>query len=827
MKLFFTPVLLFLVNTLFAQPLQTYSSSEILHRLQKLEVFGTVLYIAAHPDDENTRLLSYLENERKLRTAYLSLTRGDGGQNLIGDEQGIELGLIRTQELLAARRIDGAEQYFTRAYDFGYSKSPEETLEKWGHDKILSDVVWIIRKLQPDVIIARFPTTGEGGHGHHTASAILAGEAFDAAADPAKFPEQFSYGVKPWKAKRLLWNSFNWGGSSVDREGQFKTDVGMYNPLLGKSYGEMAAESRSQHRSQGMGATLQRGESFEFFLPIKGDKPTTDIMENIETGPLRIPDKLYGDAIKKIISAYNPQQPSLSLPALIQLKQLLFKVKGYDNLVQFKIKEIDELIDAVSGLFLEATVSNQLNVVGDSLHFTVTFNNRNNLPVESAQVSVFGQTIRFTNLSNNINNIQKGAAFILKETPVSQPYWIEYPLEGEAFQIKNQQKTGLPEILNDNFKALFQVQVKGTLLTFSRNIQYKHTDPVKGELYQPAQFVYPVFINSSPSLILLRNNQDAQKKLTLTVQPNMDLSGKMTLSAFVNNKPENFMDTSMHFSKGTVKTFNYVIHPDKIQNNSTTTLGMKLSSPVLYEDQMYSLRKIAYDHIPDIFYHYYDQIKIIKLDIKTSGKAIGYITGAGDKVPQALEQMGYTVTFLQENDFTVENLRRFDAIVTGVRAYNVNAWMDNVYEPLMNYVKAGGVLLVQYNTNNNIGKVTQRLFPYPFEISRTRVTDEIATVRFLESNHPLLNYPNKISTLDFDGWVQERSTYQAEKTDERYQRILSMNDPGEKPGDGSLIAADYGKGRLIYCGLSFFRQLPAGVPGAYRLMANLLAKPEK
>lgn len=827
MKFFFTLSFTLLVKIVFAQTPQTFSSSEILHRLQKLEVFGTVLYIAAHPDDENTRLLSYLENERKLRTAYLSLTRGDGGQNLLGDEQGIDLGLIRTQELLAARRIDGAEQYFTRAYDFGYSKSPEETLEKWNHDKILSDVVWVIRKLQPDVIIARFPTTGEGGHGHHTASAILAGEAFDAAADSSKFPEQFSFGVKPWKTKRLLWNSFNWSGSAGERPGQFKTDVGMYNPLLGKSYGEMAAESRSEHKSQGMGSTLQRGESFEYFLPLKGDNPSTDIMEGIDLSSSRIQDLSFDDSLKKIIHAYNSLQPYLSLPALIRLKENLYQLNNRNSIVQYKISEIDQVIDAISGLFLEATVSNQLNVVGDSLRFTVTYNNRNGLPVEAAQVSVFGQTIKFLQLQKNVNNVQKGSTFILKETPVSQPYWLEYPLEGEAFQVKDQQKIGMPQISNDYFKALFQVQVNGKLLTFQRNIMYKHTDPVKGELYQPAQFVYPFFINASPSLVLLRNNSHEQKNLSITIQPNIDFKEKISLSAIINNIPEKFLDTTVHFSAGKVTGFQYKINPDKINNNSSTTLGMMLSNPSFYENQMYSLRKISYDHIPDIFYHYYDHVKIIKLDLKTSGKNIGYINGAGDKVPQALEQMGYTVTFLNQNDITAENLRNFDAVVTGVRAYNVNAWMNNAYDALMNYVKAGGVLLVQYNTNNNIGRVNSKIFPYSFDISRTRVTDENAKVNFIDPQNPLLNYPNKISENDFDGWVQERSTYEAEKTDGHFQHIFSMGDSGEKQSDGSLVSANYGKGRLMYCGLSFFRQLPAGVPGAFRLMANLLARPVK
>ena len=254
-----------------SQAPKSYTSSEILLQLKKLNVLGSVLYIAAHPDDENTRLLAYLANEKLYRTGYLSLTRGDGGQNLIGDEQAVDLGLIRTQELLAARRIDGAEQFFSRAFDFGYSKNPEEAMRFWGHDKILSDVVWVIRKFRPDVIITRFPTTGEGGHGHHTASAILAGEAFDAAADPTKFPEQLKQGVSVWQAKRILWNTFNFGGANTQSEDQLKLECGDYNPVLGKSYGEIAAASRSQHKSQGFGVPAQRGSVIEYFKTIKGE----------------------------------------------------------------------------------------------------------------------------------------------------------------------------------------------------------------------------------------------------------------------------------------------------------------------------------------------------------------------------------------------------------------------------------------------------------------------------------------------------------------------------------------------------------------------------
>src|SRR5215217_3090744 len=284
-KLYFLLAFVFLFIGSFAQNFAT--SADIYLGLKKMNVLGSVLYIAAHPDDENTRLLTYFSKDRLYRTGYLSLTRGDGGQNLIGNEQGLALGLIRTQELLAARRIDGAEQFFTRAFDFGFSKSPEETFTKWDREKILSDVVWVIRKFQPDVIITRFPTTGEGGHGHHTASAILANEAFSAAADPNRFPEQLKY-VKPWQAKRILWNTFNFGGTNTTNADQFHFDDGIYNPLLGKSYGELGAESRSQNRTQGTGSTSVIGQAFEYFRTTKGDPPINDLMDGVDVSWKRV-----------------------------------------------------------------------------------------------------------------------------------------------------------------------------------------------------------------------------------------------------------------------------------------------------------------------------------------------------------------------------------------------------------------------------------------------------------------------------------------------------------------------------------------------------------
>ncbi len=285
-------------------------------------------------------------------------------------------------------------------------------------------------------------------------------------------------------------------------------------------------------------------------------------------------------------------------------------------------------------------------------------------------------------------------------------------------------------------------------------------------------------------------------------------------------------DSITTLQKSSKKAIDIVLNGDSFPANSTKYIGGQLKAASLYEPQVNTLHKIAYDHIPAIYYNYYDPARVIKMDLQIAGSRVGYIAGAGDKVPQALEQMGYTVVMLDEKDITTQNLETLDAVVTGVRAYNTNTWLANAYDVLMNYVKEGGVLLVQYNTNNGLGPLQARMAPYPFTVSRNRITDETAAVNFLVPGHPVLNYPNKISQTDFDGWIQERSIYNAENADNNYQRILGMKDPGEKEQDGSLIVANYGKGRFVYTGLVFFRELPAGVPGAYRLFANLIAIPK-
>lgn len=789
----------------FAQTPKTYSSSQIFEHIKKLQVLGSVLYVAAHPDDENTGLLTYLSNEKLYRTGYLSMTRGDGGQNLIGDDQGIELGLIRTQELLSARRIDGAEQFFTSAYDFGFSKGPDETFKIWDKNKILSDVVWVIRKFQPDIIITRFPTTGEGGHGHHTASAILAVEAFDAAADPKMFPEQFKYGVKPWQAKRLLWNTFNFGSVNTERPDQFQVDDGGYNPLLGKSYGEMAAESRSQHKSQGFGVPASRGRKIEFFKTLKGPAPKEDLMDGVVTDWSRIPMAQVGSQLREIISTYSFEHPEKSLQPLLKIYDVL-KSAPISYWQQQKLKEVKQVIRECSGLFAEATSANMFGVPGDSLKINFMADNRLGVEISLDSLIVFQSAIAINKVLPVNENVNVPLKILVPATQkISQPYWLEKPMNSGSYQIDDQTMIGKAQ--NDPLAAHLTMRINTTRINFDIPIQYKSNDPVKGEEYEPLFIIPDIEIYNTPQLALSINNKPVQMGSSLKI--NTQEASPYTKDVIHNN---------------------HVVQIDRPGDTSFTVKNSDQPQQILWSvksnDITYNRYKklIQYPHIPDIIYFPEANSKLVPVDLKIGGKRIGYIAGAGDKVPDALAQMGYSVTMLDQNDISADKLKNFDAIVTGVRAYNIFEWLNEAYPVLMNYVKEGGVLLVQYNTNNNIGPVKARIGPFPFTISRNRVTDETAPVTFIDSKNSLLNFPNKISSKDFEGWIQERSTYHAVDFFPNYHALFNMHDTGEADQPGSLIYSDYGKGRFIYSGLVFFRQLPAGVAGAYRLFANLLAK---
>ena len=842
-----------------AQAPKSYTSSEILLQLKKLNTVGSVLYIAAHPDDENTRLIAYLANEKCLRTGYLSLTRGDGGQNLIGSEQGIELGMIRTQELLAARRIDGGEQFFTRAYDFGFSKNPEETFTKWSHDSILSDMVWVIRNFRPDIIITRFATDGSGGHGHHTASAMLAEEAFDAAADPTRFPEQLQF-VSVWKTRRMFWNvSTRFANPNADMSPYIKLDVGGYNPLLGKSYGEIAAESRSMHKSQGFGSAKQRGESLEFFKPIKGDTTgLKDIFEGIDFSWKRLKGgENIGRQISKIISEFDAKNPKNSIQNFYTLNDLTNTLKI--NLQPYQTNIFDNLLSSLNGYFYE-TISKDFQVsITDSIEYNVLSIDR----------------------LNSVNFVKDTVKTSIKK--ISELYWISKPIEHNMFNINKEFLTNEPMLTfseiassilfnNDNIISLQTNKHHGYYLTnyeaFKRHfIQYKWVDPEKGELYRPLVITPPVMLNLTQKSFVFTDLKP--KEIQVIVKAGKDnVKGVLSLKSDSKlneykiisedkNDPKvalaalttfNYSPISYNFElakKGDEKIFTFQFRAPVTSNVTLSGVEGSSNSPSVtssevekrsseqstinftaeIDGQNYTkgIKEIKYDHIPVQTWFPEAEAKLVKVDVKKTFNTVGYIQGAGDAVPASLEQMGYKVIMITDEQLQNGNLNEFPAIVLGVRAFNTNEKLQQYKQRVFDYVKDGGNLIVQYNTNSFFGPLKDQISPVPFKLSRDRVTIEEAPVTFLLPEHPVLNFPNKITNADFDGWIQERGIYFGTDMDSSFECPLSMNDPGEKPNKGSLIIAKYGKGNYVYTGLAFFRELPAGVAGSYRLFANILS----
>ncbi|MEP6615249.1 MAG: PIG-L family deacetylase [Ginsengibacter sp.] len=806
-----------------SQSPKIYSSAEILLQLKKLNVLGSVLYVGAHPDDENNSLLPYLANEKMYRTAYLSLTRGDGGQNLIGDEQGIELGLIRTQELLAARRIDGCEQFFTRAFEFGFSKSAEEALRIWDKEKILSDVVWVIREFQPDVIIKRFPGDARAGHGHHAASALLADEAFSAAADPKKFPEQFKYGVTTWQAKRIMWNTFNFGGNNTTSEDQLKIDIGGYNPLIGKSYGEMGGEARTMHKSQGEGRPRRRGQLFEYFSTTGGEPAKSGLMDGMVTTWDRLKGgEAISSKINEILNTFQPGDPEKSIPLLVNLYKSIQALPPGGNWQNKKLNEVQQLIVECSALYVEATSSQPRVVQGDTLRITVVVNQRT--PVDAVLKSIhienFDSTFS-TKLPFNQNLAISKTLPVDATKKISQPYWLEYPLVGGTFEVRDQAMIGKAE--NDpSFEATLGVNILGLDLVIKRPVLYRVVDPVKGELYEPIPVLPKMEVNYTRENFISLNGSPVSAQLHF--KSNLEDTGKYTVVQKYSGKWKNTSPSASYATDGNQESVRATtFSPVTNDINTTEQISMETTS-THYNGYT---KTIAYDHIPVITYFPKARANLVKLNIVAARKKIGYIPGAGDRVPQALEQMGYDVKNISEADITDDHLQQFDAIISGIRAYNIYEYLTNKHDVLMHYVQNGGNLIVQYLKSNQVGQKRVSVGPYPFVIDGgTRVTEEGANVKFLLPGHPVLNYPNKITNKDFEGWVQERSTYQAVQLDPHFETPLGMGDTGEAQSNGSLAIAKFGKGNFVYASLVFFRQLPAGIPGAYRLMANLIALPK-
>jgi len=817
-------IIAFLVQ---AQEPHQASSAEIFQSIKKLNVLGNVLYLAAHPDDENTRFIAYCANEKLFNTAYLSLTRGDGGQNLIGTEIREELGIIRTQELLAARRTDGGQQFFTRANDFGYSKTPDETQEIWDKEKVLSDVVWVIRKFKPDVIVCRFPPDGRGGHGHHTASALLGMEAFEMAADKTKFPEQLQF-VDTWKAKRIVMNTGRWWNDkiSANDSGVVAENIGVYNAVLGTSYNEMAAKSRTMHKSQGFGSTGSRGEMEEYFEHLKGEQAKKSLFEGVDASWNRVMgSQAIQPLIKDLVNSYQIAAPEKSITKLMQLKKEVLKLKD-EFWRKKKLSEIDELIKHCAGLFIEAKANSFSATNGDSVEVEFEFVARSfdglklkrMVNIQSAKVSDNHQKFQIEELNLPLQ-INKPTTFkrkfFINDLTISQPYWLAKQGTLGTYAVDDQLMIGVPE----NFPALsfsIDLELEGFELNYFVPVIYKQNDPVKGETYRPFVITPPAFLNIEKPVYVFSNYFEKEVEVVVKSQQ-QKLEGEVHFSVPKGwtVSPE-VLKISLS-EKGNEQRIKVKITPLKNAEQG------ELRASILVGGKSYSntLKTIEYDHIPTQLYMPKAKAQLSFIPITKTGAKVGYVVGAGDLVPEALREIGYEVVELTESDLLPERLKHYQAIVMGIRALNTIDRADFYMKSLLEYTYNGGNLIIQYNTSHQIK--AEKFAPFALKVGRDRVTDEHSEVRFLQPNHKVLNAPNKLSAADFENWAQERGLYFPSEWDENYQTILSMNDKGEKPKDSSLLVAKYGKGNYIYTGISFFRQLPEGVPGAYRLLVNLIS----
>jgi len=819
-------LLLFLTSFQIHAQVPALSSGEIYQGIKKLNVLGSVLHIAAHPDDENTLMLSYMSKDQLVRTGYLSLTRGDGGQNLIGAEQGYNIGVIRTQELLGARKIDGAQQFFSRAYDFGFSKTRKETLNFWDQNKVLGDVVWMIRKFQPDVIITRFPPDPRAGHGHHQTSAYLAEEAFKLAADAKAFPDQLKY-VKTWQAKRLVWNTFTPGFTNKKPEGEknpfISTEIGGYNPVLGKSYTEIAAESRSQHKSQGFGSAPARGERIDYFLHKEGIPAKANLFDDVDISWNRVPgSQKVQTLVTDAINNYKIGDPSASVPELLKINTELNKLDTSNIYVKAKRQELCDLLVQCTGLFFETNPNEFSAVAGDLADIKITVVKRSAYPVKLTSIRWTGvksdSSVNMT-LGTNEMNAFSIKARLPESLHISQPYWLEKPIDKGIFQIDNQQDIGYPENRPETVTD-FVFDIDGQKFSYNRPWIYKFTDPAIGEIYRPFEIRPAVTTNISEPVFIFANA--APKILTVMVEaqkPQMKGEVKLDLPKGWKSEPAK-ADFNLT-EKYQEQNFSFTITPPA--KNEEATVRSVVTADGKNFDR--SIRTINYRHIPSQTLFPPAEAKLAKLDVKTTVTKIGYIAGAGDDVPMALRQMGCTVTMLNEAALS-KDLGVYEAIIVGIRAYNTENRLAYYQEKLMEYVKNGGTMVVQYTIPSHL--LVKQIGPYPLQLSAERVAEEDAEMRFLRPGHQLLNYPNKITQKDFNGWIQERGLYFASDWDKtKYEAIFSSNDTDESLKDGSVLYAPYGKGHYIYTGLSFFRELPAGVTGAYRLFANMISVGKK
>lgn len=799
-----------------AQDYELKSTVDIYKDIQELQKGVRVLYLAAHPDDENTRLISWLENDQHIETAYLSLTRGQGGQNLIGDEKGDGLGVIRSYELLEARKIDGGEQFFTRAIDFGYSKSAEESFEFWGKEEVLHDVVYVIRKFRPHMIITRFPPTRRAGHGHHEASAILAEEAFDLAADPKAFPEQLDM-LEPWQPEYLYHNTSSWWDKSLDdldaeglkERNMLHIDVGVYNDLLGYNMNEIASLARSKHRCQAFGTMRARGNQTEYLSLVKGewtDTPFEDVKGIWKQSPG------HAEALAKVVGEFNFTDRHANFD---NLKRNFYPMMAQRSMwaeaqdMAAVMMRINDLKMDLSGIRVEVSADEDAIVVGTGYNATVEVFNS----ASDAQTVEFKHSVIDTSITvGALQSISWTETFNAPDK-ASNPFWLENAHQGWLYGIDKKNEIGLPYKPDEVIE--YVIKIDNQFVKGSSTLHRKWNDRSIGEITQPMLFVNPASINpNAKSLVVPKGAQSCVSVEIVAHQDleNVRMNAKLPMGWSMQETFENF-----YLKKGQRKVFLLTLSPSENAVEGNVELSMNVNGKIINQ----SSSAIAYDHIPENTMHTAAEVPLVPLDLKVTPDAkILYIEGSGDEVDEAMLQMGYNVERGELGGQTLTELAKYKAIVVGIRAFNTNDDLAANMDMLNAYAMGGGNVIVQYNTTYDL-RVDQ-IGPLKLTLGRDRVTDENSKVNILDAKHPVFNVPNAIAPADWNGWVQERGLYFASEWDKAYKPLIAWSDKGEEPVEGGLLVAKHGKGSFIYTGISFFRELPAGVSGAYRLFANLI-----
>jgi LmbE family N-acetylglucosaminyl deacetylase len=764
-------------------------SLTLFRALQRLRTVGTVLYVAAHPDDENTKLLSWLVHHEGVRAGYLSLTRGEGGQNLIGPERAPLLGLIREQELLAARRVDGAEQFFGRCPDFGFSKSQEETLSRWDRALALADIVAVIRRFRPDVILTRFSPDERETHAHHSTSALLAVEAFAAAADPARFPDQLE-SLSPWQASRVVWNWFTLDAAApANVDAFFAVEVGGYDPLLGESYPEVAARSLSMHRTQGFGTSGQRGSAVEYFRVLAGRPAGHSIFEGIDRSWARVPGaEALDDVLTRAIAEFRVDRPDESVPILLDALAAMDALAAHPWR-DLKRQQLHDVIAGCAAIRADAHTPDGDVVPGHRNTVSLSV-------IARSAVPVILQDIRMT--------VPSGTAQV-RITP--QALTENVPLHISC-NVEWSRTYG-----DVDSSAAFEFIVGGRTITVERPLVRSWLDPIVGERWEPVTVVPAVTVTPVVPVMILPD--DEPRVIQVRVRAFVD----GTIGEVRPVAPDGVEITPLAHPFALPRAGAEQQLAFTVRRAATGTIRFELAT-----GQAREYLRLDYPHIPPITITQPAEMRLVRFAMTRGGDRIGYIAGAGDEVAQSLRHAGYLVSTVSDDAIEAGELCAYDAVVTGIRAFNTSHHLAGLMPQLMAYVERGGTLVVQYNTHTLMTALTAALGPYALTIGDDRVCEEDARVQFRDPSHPIFTTPNRIGPEDFEGWVQERGLCFSTKWDSRFRPLLSLHDQGEPPRDGGLLVACHGRGRLVYTGLSFFRQLPAGVPGAYRLFANMLAR---